>query len=85
MRLIYKYRVDIHGDFSLPLPDNAEFLHVGLDPTGQTCMWWMVDNNNQSINYGFRIAFTGESYGNRVDKYLGTFITGSLVCHLFRR
>ena len=84
MRKIYKYLIDIHGAFSIALSDNAEFLHVDLDPTGQPCMWFMIDDSEPILNQSFRIAFTGEDYGKSVDKYLGTFQISGLVCHLFK-
>ena len=85
MRQIYKYEVDPHGEFYVSLPENAEFLHVGLDLAGKAYMWWMVDDKKQKVNFGFRVAFTGEEYGDKVDRYLGPFIVDYLVCHLFHR
>ena len=51
MRTIWKFPIAITDEFTIPdeqeltLPEMAQLLKVGLDPTGSPCAWFQVHTN----------------------------------------
>lgn len=83
MRTIFKYHLPLGGVTNIPLPADAQVLHIGA--TGDdVCMWVLLDPDSGSIARYFRIFGTGEHVGD-VLAYLGTAQTygGRFVWHVF--
>lgn len=71
---------------TIELPYRARFMHVGLDPVGLLCAWYMVEDDGRGIveNKKIRIYGTGEEDRLlEVHKYLGTVTRGQFVWHCF--
>ena len=82
MKTIYKYPLDI-GTSRFDAPPLFTPLYVGLDPSGQVCLWAEVENNDDPW---CQLTVTMVGTGNVVNpemKYVGTFIRGSFVWHVY--
>jgi hypothetical protein len=85
---VFRYKIDVrNGEEDLPLPKHAHPLSVGLDPSGDLCLWALVDPA-ESIFETLAVYVVGT--GHEVDltnasgnKFLGTVLDGDLVWHVF--
>lgn len=82
---IWKYpleRVDIQR---ITLPAPARILSAGLDPSGQLCVWAMVDSSpNQMLCREIRIFGTGHSIDDSLlPDFVGTVLDGPFMWHVF--
>lgn len=84
MRTVYKYPIQ-RATTKLELDAFARILHVGLDPSGQPCLWALVDTEETTKKLRtFECFFTGENLARvNASGYVGTFIDGALVYHVF--
>lgn len=92
MKAIWKYPIDIESEQHIRVQADFTPLHVGIDPTGTPCVWGLVDPGNPEATVSFRVLIfgtghpiTGPEEGNFDDepKYLGSFVQGPFVWHVF--
>lgn len=90
MSTIYKYPLDLSlancGPNRRPLENLRleEVLHVGLDPTGEPCVWARVFpccGINDCLTLD--IVGTGCPVSNSCNKHVGSFVQGPFVWHVF--
>ncbi|MHA2279629.1 MAG: DUF7352 domain-containing protein [Promethearchaeota archaeon] len=81
---VHKYCFrDGEGSFDLELPKDAQILSVGLDTDGQSSLWALVDPSGPTHMRGFYAAYTGEPINADLGEFIGTFMRGDLICHIF--
>lgn len=85
--IIYKYEFEITDTFSLMLPNDAKFLHVGMQGI-QPCMWFEHSLSAEDmIEQHFYIFATGQPFHTQEDGkhifYLQTFMDSIYVWHLY--
>ena len=80
-RRIYKYPIDLPVT-PLHIPVDAVVLHVGLDPSGESCVWVNQDINSPNVYRDFYILGTGQSIPDGL-KYVGTYKEGAFVWHVW--
>jgi hypothetical protein len=82
---IYKYPIDTCLQVqTINLPWNSILLHVGLDPTGRPCIWAQVDvDNPKKKELQVQVVGTGWDTPNNDWDYLGTFLQGDFVWHIY--
>ena len=81
MRAIWKYRSQASP---ISMPKGAIPLHVGLQD-GTAHMWVEVDPNAEMTDRHFYVAGTGHPVIKPDDIYIGTWMDGSFVWHLYER
>lgn len=65
------------------MPQGAELLSVGLDPQGRQCVWAKVDQQAPMVSRRIRIYGTGHECNMPTSKFIGTFVEGPFVWHVF--
>ena len=86
MKQIWKYPIKPNEDgvMEIKVPLGAQPLHVGLDPQGTPCIWFLVDPINVGRPILVYCYMTGEDIPDIGDRYyVGTFNKGVLVWHIF--
>lgn len=83
MTTIYKYPLTDEAEQLIKLPQGSTPLHVGLDPSGTPCVWARVTTTKAPAYYVFFIVPTGGSMPSVYTEYLGTFVDGFFVGHVF--
>lgn len=86
---IWKFPFEIAGEFTLDLPEYAEFLSAQIQ-LGEPCMWFRLDPEAKTFKRTFRVHGTGHSVADGDEiTYLATLQTSSgqrqLVWHLFEK
>jgi len=70
--------------FVLSLPAQAQILHVGLRPSdGIPSVWVLFSLEAPVVNRLFVIIGTGWNIDKDPGRYVGTFMVGPMVWHLF--
>lgn len=85
MKTIYKYQLGRPRLNTVPMPEGAEILHVGMQQ-GIPCVWALVDKGRMTAPRNLWVAGTGWELDDFPDelKFLGTAHTDdSLVWHVF--
>ena len=90
VKTIYKYRLKIQDVQLIGLPDRAEILSAGLDPSGHLCLWAKheVDETGQGTNTP-RVVYivgTGHPLNSENEKdmaFLASVTQGQFVWHIF--
>ncbi len=85
-RVIYKYELPAPANhFEIEAQVGAQWLHVDVQ-SGRPYLWALVDPTADTELYKFRWAGTGQSIGDDVGEYVGTFmmLEGALVWHIFK-
>jgi hypothetical protein len=83
---IWKFPLDVNDLQTIPMPHNAQILHVASQ-SNQPCLWALVDENASTVDarrfvtYGIGNPMPDDNYGH----YVGTYQMhdGQLVCHVF--
>ena len=84
MKTIYKYPLEIKNDTcNLLVPGYRRPLHVGLDPTGTPAIWMEVDTTSVPVPMTIFIVGTGFDFDPKGKLYLGSFVDGSFVWHIY--
>lgn len=91
MRTIHKYPLDISGGTCrVRAPHNAKFLHVGLDPNCEPCIWAEVEISKSDVvvipgytDHRFYIIGTGHPIPPGIEKYIGTIHQGPFIWHVY--
>lgn len=85
MQTIFKYTLQQHGAAIVPMPKDAQILHVG-NQCDALQLWALVDAEQPLEARRIRVAFTGEAMDDDPRRiYIGTWISsgGNLVAHVF--
>lgn len=85
MQTIYKYKLAVTDFQQIELPLGAKVLSVGLDPSGDVCLWAKV-HRKETATYDAAIAIVGT--GNDAEmsdryKFMGTVKQGPFMWHIF--
>lgn len=83
MSRIFKYPFKLKNEQAIELPDGATVLHVGLDPVGQPCLWAEVNPAAAMKVRALFVLGTGFEIPPGARVFIGTFISGPLVWHVF--
>jgi hypothetical protein len=85
MRTIYKYNLEL-GTIIHNLPYGWVVRHAGPDPIGNACVWVELDNAAGVITESvtFIVRGTGSAVGDK-DSFVGTFLDGMFVWHVYWR
>ena len=83
---IWKYDIPLTDEFSLPLPEGAQFLAVQIQH-GSPRAWFKVDPEQAPVPRHFRLVGTGNPCEQEGLIYQGTFQLGggAAVFHLFEK
>ena len=83
-REIWKFPVTI-GLWTEKIPSSAKFLSVQMQDLSPQ-MWWLIDPSAPTELFKFIIVGTGQPLPDDTDEwtYLGSFIDGFFVWHLFQ-
>ena len=83
-KTIWKYPVTIGGDTKLLMQEGAEFIHAGLDPTGEPCVWALLDPNKQAdVPRNLLVIGTGRAFDQPNAKFIGSINQGPFMWHVF--
>lgn len=82
--VICKYPIEIADEQVVDMPIDYELLHAGLDPTGQPCVWALVDKGSEMAQLHLRVAGTGHEVSHD-HLHVGTFVQGPFVWHVFEK
>lgn len=83
-KVIWKYPLEVTDRQEVPMPAEAQFLHVGLQ-NGQVCVWALVDPSKEMETVPIHIVGTGNPMppDNDWAYHLGTVQQGPFVWHIF--
>jgi len=83
MATIWKYPVT--GETTVhEVPKGAAPLHMGADPEGNLCVWFVVNPDLPKEKRAIIVVGTGHSVPDDAAKaYVGTFVSGRFVNHVF--
>ena len=85
MKVIYEYPIaQVAGPQGITLPE-GDLLHVGLDPTGNICLWILREKHPAWVNWVLEVVATGELTNWEQEHHIGTVVQGSFVWHIFMR
>jgi len=84
MKTIWKFPLRPEASFTVNVPKGATFLHVGVDPQGEPCLWAEVDPGANVEPWILSVVMTGGDVPFRPRRHLGTFLVGSIVAHVYR-
>jgi len=79
MKQIWKYKV--MG--AIEMPKGAEILTVKVQDSFNVCIWAKVDPEMEKESRLFVVIGTGHSFDDTNKEYIGTYIEGPFVWHLF--
>lgn len=82
-RTIWKFPIKIQEEQTITVPGNPTFLHAGLDPSGQACVWAMVYPGDEKREHKILLRGTGHPIEVPFGLHLGTFLQGEFVWHVF--
>ncbi len=82
---IHRYPLAITDHQVLDIPGGYESLHVGLGVDGKPSLWSKVDPERPQRACHVYIVGTGETIPQNANLYLGTFVLGLGVWHVFTR
>jgi hypothetical protein len=83
MKTIWKTTLEIVDVQHVSIPKFADPIHAGLDPIGVPCVWWDVDTDKQGERRSVFIVGTGNPMPQGIEPYVGTFVHGPFVWHVF--
>jgi hypothetical protein len=92
LKTIYKYPLKIADKQNLTNDPIESILNVGLDPSGNPCIWALVDTDlidmfsQQKIGSTNTIYVIGSGYEVPKDAefYIGSFVDGAFVWHVWK-
>lgn len=83
MRTIYKYPLAVTSKQTIQVPVRSIPRHVGLDPDGVPCLWLQVLADNDTTDLVVYIVGTGRPIPTEATRFLGTFVQGLFVWHVY--
>ena len=84
-RTIWKFPLEVMDEQTVPMPDGAKVLSVGLDADGALCVWAVVDPDRPRVGKSFRIYGTGNPVPADLSEvgFLGTVLMPPFVWHVY--
>jgi hypothetical protein len=79
MKQIWKFKV--MG--VIEMPKGAEILTVKVQDLNNVCIWTKVDPEMETESRMFVVIGTGHSFDDTNKEYIGTYLDGPFVWHLF--
>lgn len=83
MKRVWKFPILMMDEQRLEIPFGSKPLYVGLDPSGNPCIWYEVNPQETVSQVMFYVVGTGNPIPTRVNIYLGSFVHGSFVWHVY--
>ena len=84
MTKIFKYPIKIQQKQEISVPIGVVPIHVGLDPTGEPCIWCVVEIGRPTIDMSIIIIGTGHEMPSEIKVHIGSFVQGPYVWHVFQ-
>lgn len=90
MITIYKYPIQPSAEeIELSIPGGGPVISAGIDPTGQTCVWAMVDLEQEDKAVKIYCVGTGWPLDWIIEKsptieFIGTIKNGIYMWHVFK-
>lgn len=84
LAVVYKYPIGL-GTNSIETFKGAEVLSCGFDPNGTICIWVKVDPTAPAANIIVDCIGTGWDMPDDEAKFIGTFVDGPYIWHVFWR
>lgn len=83
MKVIWKYPLAITDRQNLDVPDIAQALSVGLDPTGAPAIWFLVQPGPVVRRQAVFVVGTGNPLFLEAARPVGSFSWGGGMWHVF--
>ena len=81
---IFKYKVGCYEKTTIHLPPKFRWLHAGLDPQGDMCVWAAVPFVHDVYPVEVVVKPTGPHVLNGDEIHIGTVKDGELMWHIFQ-
>ena len=88
MRTVYKYPFATGGDIAeqhINVYGWATVRMVGLDPHGKPCIWAESSPKEELSKRTIYVVGTGQPIPEEAEYYLGSFVQGPYVWHVYSR
>lgn len=82
MKTVLKFPIAITDCQIVRMPQGAQIIHVGLDPTGRPCVWAKVETTCPVIERALFVTGTGHEVPDGA-VHLGSFNQESFVWHVW--
>lgn len=82
MKTVYKFPVQITDRQDILMPAGAQIVHAGLDPSGGTCLWALVDPDKLPELRHIAVTGTGTPVPDGVI-HRGSLTDGIFVWHIW--
>jgi len=84
MATIHKFRLEVADKQAIDVPNGATFLHLGLDPSKDICLWLKVpDPKAPKIRRVVFCVGTGNEIPDAPLTHIGSVCQGPFVWHFF--
>lgn len=83
MQTIWKFPLEITDVQQISVPDNATPLHIGLDPVGNTCIWFQVDDQDPCVMCDVFVVGTGNPLPAGASHHIGSLVSGRFMWHVY--
>ncbi len=85
MTTIYKYPIERLGEQHIVMPGRHKILSAGLDPSGQLCIWVLVDTASAPAKRTVFVVGTGNPWHEMAFglDFIGTVNQGHFMWHVF--
>ena len=81
---IWKFPIQITDVQTLTVPAYWVPKHVGLDPQGTPCIWAMTNQESKfNVERKVYVHGTGHTFHPKANHYVGSFVDGPFVWHVF--
>ena len=82
MKQVFKFPIQITDEQTITGPITQP-VSVGIDPTGQHCVWAECDAEGPTVAYVVTVVGTGHPLPVFAGIYLGMVVDGSFVWHIY--
>ena len=83
MKTIHKFPIRIEVVQDIAIPAHSTFIHAGLDPQGQTCLWAEVETTNEKFPKRVYLLGTGHPIPEGARSHIGSFKQGNFMWHIY--
>ncbi len=83
MKTVWKFTIKIEDEQIVMMPPRAEIIHVGLDPSGQPCVWAKAERSRNPVERLLFLTGTGSDVPDAATRHLGSFNHGPFVWHVW--
>lgn len=80
---IWKFPIEITDRQTVLMPGESSVLSAGLDPAGEPCLWALVKPGAPEAQVAVRVVGTGHPIDKIPYRYVGSFVDGHCVWHVF--